>query len=216
MITMSVKSDLARALKQLDTLSSKQFPFTIAKALTQTGKDVQAEVQRNMPQRFTLRRNWIMKGIRIMPATKQNLEVVIYSRDSSFMGRQEDGGEKTPMQPGGKYIAVPMNVRRTKTQIIAKSDQPGNLKNSFILTAKDGRKYIAVRMGARAAMNRGSAGNQANSRGGKGEVVLMYELVKSAHIKPRLGLADDGTRIAKQNFVKNLYAAAAEAMRTAR
>ncbi|MDX2074691.1 MAG: hypothetical protein SFX19_10085 [Alphaproteobacteria bacterium] len=211
MMTLSVRTDLLSAIKKMDTLSSKQLPFTIAKALTQTAKDVQGEVQRNMPRRFTLRRDWIVKGIRIKPATKQNLEALVYSRDSSFMGRQEHGGEKIPMQAGGKYILVPLsNVRRSKSQIISKSDLPQNLKNAFVITASDGRKYLAVRRGRKAA------GVQGRARGGRGQVVLLYELVKSARIKPRLGLVSDGMRVAKDKFISNLYAAAEEAMRTAR
>lgn len=200
MITMNVKSDIAQVLKRFDNIAPRQYPFIVAKALTQTAKDAQAEVQRNMPGRFTLRRDWIVKGIRIKPATKQDLSAIVFSRDS-FMGRQEKGGLKLPMQSGGKYIAVPMpDVRRTKSQIIPKSEYPSSLKDSFIITAKDGRKYIAVRF----------------SRGKRKGVKLLYELVEKAQVKARLKLADDSSRIAKQNFVKNLYDAIEFAMRTAR
>ena len=107
---------------------------------------------------------------------------------------------KEPMQVGGKYIAVPMpTVKRTKTQVIAKSDLPANLKDSFVITASDGRKYIGVRRGR-----------------GRGQVVLLYELIRSARIKPRLGLASDTIKTLKLSFVKNLQAAAEQAMRTAR
>lgn len=196
MISYSVTSDLKKLSDQLGRLSGKHYRFAVALALTTTGKRVQAEVQRNIPLRFTLRRDWIVKGIRIIPATKDNHEVVIYSRDSKYMTRQELGGDKVAMEAGGKYIAIPLSgVKRTKSQLISQSDLPKNLKNSYVIEASDGRKYIAVRRGNRS--------------------ILMYELIKRAHVKPRLGLVKDGERITKKYFAVDLEAAIKVALRTA-
>ena len=200
MIEISVQSEIRRVLGQLETFSSRQIPFAIAKALTDTAKDVQAEVKRDIPSKFTLRRQWIVQGIRIIAATKQNLTAFVYSKDSAtFMGRQEQGGEKHPMK--GRRIAVPTNaVRRTKTQIISRSELPANLTNSFVLEGKDGRTWIAKRF----------------NKGQRAGVQLMYQLLPSTRVKPRLGLRSTGDLVIRRRFTGKLIAALQAALSSAR
>ena len=197
---ISIQSDIKRVLGQLDTFSRRQIPFAIAKALTDTAKDVQADVKRSMPSKFTLRRQWIVQGIRIIPANKQTLTAVVYSKDSAtFMGRQEQGGEKEPQK--GRRIAVPTSaVRRTKTQIISRAELPANLTNSFVLEAKDGRTWIAKRF----------------NKGKRAGLQLMYQLLPSTRIKPRLGLRETGETIIRRRFTDKLVAALQSALNSAK
>jgi len=202
MITMTVTADLSRLESMLGAFDSRQAPFAVAKALTRTAQDVQAAVRGEMPSRFTLRRQWIVQGIRIVAARKDKLIATVYSRDSAFMGRQEYGGLKVAQQAGGKHVAVPMPaVRRTKTGMIARGDLPANLgKRAFVLRAKDGRTYLAARY----------------ARGKRAGVQLLYELRTQTQVRPRLGLHEIGKATVQKTFEANLRDAAEQAMRTAR
>lgn len=200
MLKTTIQSDINAAVAKINAaLAGGQMNFAVAKALTMTARDVQAEVKRNMPERFTLRRQWIVSGIRMEPATKYNLESMVYSRDK-FMDLQEFGG---PKDPRGHYIAIPTKlVRRTPTQMIRKADRPKALGDKAEIVDFKGKKYLALKRPRKGR--------------GKQELRLLYLLVPRAQIKGRLKLREDAVRIAKANFEDNLVSSIEYSMRTAR
>lgn len=200
MLQINVQSDIAAAMRRLSSITEKQqFAFATARALTQTAAQVQTEVKKNMPSRFTLRRQWIVQGIRIERATKSNLTATVYSRDA-FMGRQEFGGPKSPLR---NYLAIPTSmVRRTKTDLVRKSDKPGALGDKASVVDVNGRKYLALKRPRKGANGK--------------KLRLLYLLVPRASIKKRLGLTEDGVRVARAQFVKNLEQSLEDALRSAR
>lgn len=197
---LSVQSDLLKAMTKLRSITeAQQLRFAAAKALTQTAYEVQKEVRGNMPSRFTLRRQWVVQGIRVTAATKADLTATVYSRDK-FMGLQEAGGVKSPLR---HYIAVPTSaVRRTKSDVIKKADRPAALGDKASIVEVKGNKFLALKKA-----RKGAAKNQLR---------LLYLLVPRANMKPRLGLSKDGQRIARGRFVENLRRALADAVRSAR
>lgn len=199
-MNISVQTDIERAIRQLKTLTEReQFRFSVAKALTKTAADVQREVRKNMPSRFILRRQWIVQGIQIERATKQNLEAMVFSRDK-FMKLQETGGQKNPLR---NYIAIPTSmVKRTKTDLITKADRPASLGDKAEVIEMNGHKWLALKKPRKAA-------------GGQ-RLKLLYLLVPRAQMKERLGLAKDGERVARARFSDNLREALEQTVRTAR
>lgn len=197
---ISVESNIQEVLKKLGVFDARQLPFSIAKSLTDTAKDVQAEVRAEMPKKFTLRRQWIVQGIRITPASKQKLEAVVYSKDAAFMGRQEFGGPKEPKE--GRSIAVPTtNVRRTKTQIIARAELPSSLgEKAFVIQGKDGTRYLAKRFG----------------RGKRAGLQVLYTLKPKTEVQPRLGLRETGVRVTRARFGQIFEANLRRALATAK
>ena len=197
---VSVQTDIEKAISQLKSLTEReQFRFSVAKALTATAADVQQEVRKNMPSRFIIRRQWVVNGIRIERATKQSLTATVYSRDK-FMKLQETGGQKNPLR---NYIAIPTKmVKRTKTDLVARSDRPGALGDKVDIIELNGHKWLALK--------------KARKAGNGQRLKLLYLLVPRAQMKERLGLGKDGMRIARQQFVSNLREALEQAVRTAR
>lgn len=214
MIQVSVKAEIEQAMRQLQTLAeARQFRFSVAKAITNTAYDVQQEVRKNMSDRFTLRRQWIVQGIRVDKATKDSLTATVYSKDT-FMGRQEVGGTKVPKFD--KHLAIPMRaVRRYKSGMINPADLPSNL----------GQAEFSVKRGKQMATRRGAGGSVFKlvsngrtflCRRRNGQVELLYMLVPNAQVHKRLGLGDDAKKIVRLKFSQNLKDALEFAMRTAR
>lgn len=214
MIKISVASEIGHAINKLKTVAeAKQFRFSVAKALTTTAAEVQKEVRKNMPQRFTLRRQWVVNGIRIERATKDNLTATVYSKDV-FMGRQEVGGTKAPKYD--QHLAIPMRaVRRYKSQLINPADLPSNLGKAEF-SVKRGKKEVTRRGAGGSVFKLVSNGRTFLCRRRNGQVELLYMLVPRAHVGKRLGLGDDAQKVARLRFSQNLKDAMEFAMRTAR
>lgn len=218
MIRFDVRSDLDKAIKALNA-QAKQVPFATALALTRTAADVQGEIRNEMPGNFTLRRDWVVKGIRIKPATKSTLTAEVFSRDA-FMAIQESGGIKRSINRRvfdyKGYLAIPLDARRSKRDIVAKQDWPANLINPFVFTARDGRTYLAVhqvnvgKTGPRDV--RALRGKQKRSTG----LRLMYTLIREETLRPRLGMRRIATRVIEARFGQHFAAAYEQAVRTAR
>jgi hypothetical protein len=220
MITIRVDADFSALTADLKRLQRDQLPFATARALTLTAQDIQSAVKDKMPGEFVLRRQWTVQGIRIKPALKSawpNQSAVVFSRDP-FMNLQETGGTKTSIGRRvfdyGPYLAIPLDARRSKSDVVQKKDWPKNLINPFILTARDGRKYLAVR---ELAGNKGrvrSIGRTAKGGTWSG-TKLMYVLVTREILKPRLNLVAIGQKVAAERFSINFNNAMAKALATA-
>ena len=119
---LKIEHNVEAIAGQLSAFERKQLPYATAVALTRTAKRAQTKVRRNLPRRFTIRNQWVSKGILIKPATKKKPEAVVYSRDD-FMVRQEEGGAKRPKS--GRHIAVPgSGTKRSKRGIVTKAKRP--------------------------------------------------------------------------------------------
>ena len=187
MISLNVSSNFNKIAAQLRDQARKQIPFVLAKTLTDLAKEVQLEVRKEIPKRFTLRRKWVVNGIRIQSASKRKLEAVVYSKDL-FMGKQETGGIKHPGETKvwrvGNKIAIPTPFAKggTKSGVVPKRNWPENLVNPFQIHAKDGRHYLAIRR--------------------HGKLVIMYVLEGKITMKDRLGMQVIGQRVVDRRFNK--------------
>lgn len=191
--------------KYLLGLARDEMPFAGARALTWTAQDIQKQVQREMPQRFILRNSFVLKGVRITPAKKVNLESHVYSKDD-FMALQETGGAKVPK---GKSIAIPTNnVGTNKRNIIPKAQRPrrllerqgyfkGTVKGVYGLWLRPSNKE------RRAAYREGAVA------GAK----LIFAFRPSAQIDPRFGFEETAKEVAAQRMQRNFEVSIKDALR---
>lgn len=217
---IQIQIDTKQIQNMIGAVDTKQIQFATARALTKTAQAVQQAVRAEMPSRFTLRRQWIVQGIRITPATKANLTATVYSKDA-FMGRQETGGIKmgTPgggnfsstslQQPKGKRVrpamgrvAVPTEkVRRNKSEIIRKSELPAGLgERGFVIGKPGDTQYLAKRF----------------AKGKRAGLQILYVLKRSTRIKPRLGLRDIGIEVVRSKFAEIFSQSLSDAIATAK
>lgn len=205
MFTVSVDHNLEKAIAGMETLAS-QMPFIMSKALNATAKEIQQTTRAAMPVRFTMRSDWIQKGLRIEPSSKGNLEAVIYSRDR-FMDLQEAGGTKTPRR---KWLTIPTRaVLRTPKGVVRKSERPAALIARGITEVIEfkGNRWIALKDDKKIKL-RGKKGSK-NLR-------LLYLLVPRATLHERLGLHKDAHAVVQAKFGDHMRDAIEYALRTAR
>lgn len=230
---LEVTVDIRDVGRYLD-LSHKQVRYAAARALTDMAQFSQAQVVSEMPGRFTMRRKWITKGIRISRATRKELRAEVFSIDR-YMGRQEGGGDKTPVS--GRHVAVPGPVLRPggaskDARKIPLGEWPKaslTKERTFLTRTKSGAMVImrrnkgtqrAVRIfGGRLA--RALYGRKYGRVRGRGRILkrsarIVYTLVGRAHVKPRLGMVDAVNKIVKEEFRLMFMQRFAEAQATAR
>jgi hypothetical protein len=208
---ISIKVDM-KPVQEMIAKAGREMPFAIAKGLTKTAQDVQSKVIEGLPNRFTLRTGWYKPntpyGFKIEKATKQNMTAKVFT-SAPFMQMQEEGGTKR--LPSGKRIAVPFleqqgrrpgvvyGVKRTKRDLIMKSQKPRNLAKAFTLKGRHG-DLLAMRQG----------------RGKRSVLRIMYALEQVAQIKKRLGFAETARMVINAVWRRNLEEAIDYALKTSR
>lgn len=189
------ESAINKAFANLD----KQVRFAAAQALTKTAQDVQQEVRRQLPERFTIRTPWLAQGIRIIPATPTKLESAVVVKDE-FMAVQETGGDKQSIS--GKAMGIPVGARPTPMSVTRPSQFPG------ALLSKAGY-FIAP-------IAKGSKTNGVWKRTGKGRLQLMYVFEQKIYLKPRFGFLETSRKVAMDRMPKRFAEALRQALATAK
>ena len=186
---ISVIHDVDRIVRSLADAEKRHVPFALARALTRTAKDAQGDVQEALPGQYTLRNNWVKNGIRITPATKAGAPVAVVGSLEPFMARQETGGPKTARDHA--RIAVPVTVKRTKRDVIPKSQRPGALrgKPKVFMVKTAGGAGIVLRVGR-----------------DRYPLQMLYWLKHGVKVKPSFGFGKRTSNTVSQRFGLNFSA----------
>ncbi len=225
--------------KEIERRLFKQIDFALVRTYTKAAQVAQQAIKESLPQRFTLRNNFVLNSIKIQAATKEHPIASVYvptegRPNADFLIRQELGGIKTP---SGKYLAIPINIKRSRANkrgvgggIIGKDERPrallqrGDYKSTrkrinrvFLIDSSTPARYRKERNGRMLPFGIYAAHpNRANHKKGGQGLTLLYALVPSGHVKPVFEFRETGLREA-QRALPGLFAESlAEALRTAR
>lgn len=226
MIPIRIEIDTKEQERRLSALGRQQFPFAASLALNNLTKLAQGEVRAHYRKTFTLRRpDFIEKqGAKIFKfSSKRDLSTVFgVDPKADFLEKFEQGGTKRPTA-GRLALAVPLDVKRNKRDIITRGNRPrafgfirgtANVrtkitryfgrKRTFLIQYPDGRGWIFKR----------------KAKGRSGELFagtsVLYTLQPSGQIAPQLEFVGIAARVAARDWVKVWDDAFAKAMRTAR
>jgi hypothetical protein len=204
--------------RYLGDFEQRQVPYALSNTLNDVAKLFQYRERQHIGQQFTVRRKqWVDNSVKITEfATKRKLQTTVAiespggGKRSDILGKFESQTSKTP-HGGGRSIAVPVDVRRSKADIITKANRPRafNFKemggSHLVNIAKKTKKHVAggILRGAlkvyqgekRTVMIRNNDGQgvilqRTGGTGHKGGLKVLYRLTKKVMITPNLNFID--------------------------
>lgn len=123
----------------LDRITLNQLPYATSLALTRTAQSAQDVLRQRLSRHFTVRSNWVARGIQVQAANKRDtlrrMHAIVGSLDP-FMERQELSGTKRGRS--GKDVAVPLDIRQNKRAVT----RPGKWPKALL--RKGGRRPYFV------------------------------------------------------------------------
>lgn len=199
---IGVRSNLARVRRDHRRFHADQVPFATSKAINELAKSFQRQQTGHMEQEFTVRnRLFVSRAVKIKPfATKRSLKATVQieppggPRTADILAKFEGGGTK---KPRGSRLAVPQQVRRTKTGKVSTSLRPSNLQLTTVTStvSKGAKRTFSIRLpGGRGGIY------QRVGRGRRGKVRLLYSFIPRARIKPVLGFFRRARMVARREF----------------
>ena len=191
-------------------------PFATTLAINNTAKSIQTEPRDGLRSRFTIRRAWVLQGVKVSKfSTKRDLEAVVeIDPRRDFLFKFEEGGTT---RPRGTRFAVPDEVRRGKTGVVSRVMRPRKLefkfsgsgpkaevfkglKRTFMIRRPDGTGAIFQRVGRRRSTR----------------LRMLFSFTPKAEIEPSLEFEITAQTVFQETFAKNFEASFDRAVRTAR
>ena len=196
MITINVSSDIDRLAANLRRDVFPQLPFATAKALTDTAKDVQRTVTREIDAVFDRPIPFTRKAIGITYANKRTLTSKVFIKDiqAAYLDLEIIGGTRTPK---GRALVLPVDQP---------TNQYGNLPRGKV-------KALLARADTFSGRVRGIPGIWQRTRKG---LKLLIAYRPRASYRKRFPFYEIAARQVQLSLPRNFQAALAQAVRSAR
>ena len=239
---IDVDTNAAEVVRSLRFLFRDQVPFATSLAINHTAKGIQAVQRDGMRRRFTIRRPYVLQGVKVSKfSTKRDLEAIVEIDPSrGFLFKFEEGGTT---RPRGTRFAVPDEVRRGKTGVVSRVMRPRQLKfkfhgsgpkaevykgekRTFMIRKRDGSGAIFQRFGRRIGRTAGrrkllaglspTARQDVIRRASIENARMLFSFTPKAQIEPSLEFEVTAQTVFEQSFESNFEASFDRAVRTAR
>jgi hypothetical protein len=226
---ISVQSTIAQVMPKLEQFTSRQAPFTIAKALTETAKHVRKAMGEATPTAFDRPTPFTRNAFAFLPARKDKLQAVVFAKDKQARylkfqvqggGRRVKGFEKrfagegqADEQSGLQHMVPTARIRKNAyggVSLATIKSISANLNTS----GKAGRYFIGKPKGAGQNASRGY-GIYARVNNNKRVEALMV-FANQPQYKKRFDMTAIGGRVVNAQFEAELRKAWDYALRTAR
>ena len=217
---ISVKTDIKKATRRLNSIQRKQIPFAVAGALTDTAFDSRKAVQVQLPKKLKNPVKWTINGVLVEKANKKHgahMRSSVYFADGSkkagnrakYMKYQVEGGTRHPAR---RAVLVPVNATLNKF---------GNMPNGYIKkimarpdTFSGTIKGVSCIWQRGHISKRGKWSNRNKSRGSNIRLLVRYE--DKVSYRPRFPFQKIVAGVARNKFGRNFNRRLAAALRTAR
>lgn len=201
-IRLSANSNIEDVINGLNSAARKQVPFALARALTDTGREVKTSEVREMKNVFDRPTPWTLNSLFLKPARKDDLEAVVWLRDfapkgtpaTKYLTPQIFGGERNfkrsekllqarGLLPAGYWVVPGSGVRKDRYGNIGRGQMQKILSN--LRAQFDTLQNTPDRSGLRATANP-SGGDYFVGRPGGGRLPLGVWQRLRTKIKPVL------------------------------
>lgn len=185
--------ELARVLRVIEDIGPKA-KFAASVGMNRTANEMQDAIRDTLPGHFTLRREqFILQTIYRKPgedfASKDHLQAgVRIHEERDVLAKFEAGGIKTPTG-GRRALAIPIDVKRNKSDIVTPANRVRALLASGKAFIKDGRVWQVV------------------GRGASKRLRLAYVFKPSVKLPADLHFVETGTKVALDRFAPNVAGA---------
>lgn len=220
----TVTIDPKQWVKDLDDLAMRQVPFALSLAINAVAQDVEAEQQEHVARSFTLRRptfvlNQIMMRRTDFARKDSLIATVRINPDRDLLSKFEDQGERRP-QYAGHALAVPIEAKRSKQDIVQNSMRPRALHLTILPNAIGGVGAQVAKGLKRTFLIQKSDGTggiyQRQGRGKGSSVHLLFSLKTRVPLPRSLKFFETAKRVCAERFPIQWEKALAHALRTAR
>ncbi len=198
--SLDISHNIKDVQKQLTRIQRQQIPFAAAKALTDTARDAQKAVKKQIPKKIDRPTRFTVNAIGFARATKRKLssEVFVKPLQEKYLKWQIDGGTRTV---GGHGTGVP-----TKNK---KLNKFGNIPGRKGGLVKGKSQFIATIAGVSGVWQR--YGGKKNPR-----VKLIVAFEQTVKYEKRLPFYKIVTRTAASQFPKRFNQSLRLALATSR
>lgn len=239
-ISITDNGSIQRTIDRLDALARQQLPFVTALALTRTGQAVQQGLRAEMSKVFDRPTPYTLNSLRLIPATKQRLQAVVWVKDEWSVGTSGTPATKylTPEIYGGPRGVKGFEKALRRAGILADNmyavpaadaplDRYGNLTGALMvqLLSSLGALHDSLSRQTARSMKRhrtpseffvvtkpGSNRTEGIWRRRGSEVRPILHFVKQPQYRPRLRFFEVGKAIAERELPRQFHLALAQTL----